>query len=784
MTEHQAVAMTPAERSRVAAVAELGRGGAARVAELVAMLDDPSWAVRRHVVAALAAAGDAAVAPLCETLRTRRDDEARIAATVDALAASLGDPRAGLAALARDPVAAVRADAAQVLGRRRDPGAVALLAALAQDGDDNVAVSAVEALGRVGGRAAIDALLAAARSQSFFRVFPAIDVLGRTDDPRAIPALAELLHAPLYAFEAARALGRSGEASAVPPLASVLSSPAAALVRTAATALAELHARAIERYGNAAGVEEALRKAARGEQPRHRLARALSEADRDEQKAIAFVLGIIGGDIAIAALEGLLDAAEGIGEAAAQALRKLGPGSEAAIRLALREGTSTRRRAVLPAVTRASSAPEVTLCLADPDPEVRSLAADALARVGATSAVPALFRQLSDPNPRVVQASTGAIQALGTGETKALALAAAHDSDPAVRRSALRILAYFGYGEALPHFLDAIRSPDVRLREVALAGLPFLDDARAHEALLSSARDASVETRRAATRAIGHTPSSNPRLVAALLAGLKDVDAWVRYYAAQALGRLGAEAASRRLTELLGDPAGQVRVAAVEALSHFRNDVALQALKEAAASEEPDLRRAALIGLGITGRPDALPALLEALRSADAATRLVAVSALSGAAGGAEIVPALARAARDPDEAVRAAAFGFLAAAPGAAAAAELIELARDMPERERAISALAIPAEGRVPALSAALDRAEEEVAPILASALARMATPLAADALHQALESGNVAARKAAATALHALGGAAAAQAIRRAAAADPDPAVRQICAILLAG
>jgi HEAT repeat protein len=783
MNERTTVAMTPAEQSRVAAVSELARGGPGRIPDLIAMLDDPSWAVRRHVIAALAGAGDAAVEHLCEVVRARREHEARIAAAVDALAASIGDPREGLGRLARDRTAAVRADAAQVLGRRRDPGAVALLSELAQDPDDNVAVSAVEGLGRVGGRAAIEALLGAARSQSFFRVFPAIDVLGRTDDPRAIPALAGLLQEPLYAFEAARALGRSGEATAVAPLGSLLSSPTAALVRTAAVALVELHGRAAERYGTAHAVEDALRKVACGEPPRQRLARALQEAHRDEQKAIAFVLGIVGGDIAIAALEGLLDAADGVGEAAALALRRLGPGSEAAIRLALREGNAARRRAVLPAVTRASSAPEVMLCLADPDPEVRSLAADALARVGATHAVAALFPLLSDRNPRVVQTVTGAIQALGTSETKPLALAAAASPDPAVKRSALRILAYFGYGEALPHFLEAIRSPDVRLREVALAGLPFLDDARAHEALITAARDESVVSRRAATRAIGHTPSSNPRLIGILLGAIDDADAWVRYYAAQALGRLGAEAASRRLTELLRDPAGQVRVAAVEALSHFRNEVALQALREAATSDDPDLRRAALIGLGITGRPDALPALLDALRSPDAATRLVAVSALSGAAGGSEIVPALARAARDPDEAVRSAAIGFLSAAPGASAAAELVELARDMPERERAISALAVQAEGRVPALGAALDRAEEEVAPLLASALARMATPLATEALLQALESDSVVARKAAATALRALGGAPALEAIRRAAKRDPDPAVRQICAILLA-
>lgn len=781
MNERSALAMTPAEQRRAAEVARLSRAGEAGISELVAMLTDPSWAVRRQVVSALAALGDAAIGPLAEALRTARDDEARLAAAVDALAASVGDPKPELDRLAGDPIGAVRADAAQIMGRRRDPRGVPVLSLLSQDPDDNVAVAAVEALGRIGGSSAIEALLAAAQSGSFFRVFPAIDVLGRSDDPRAIPALARLLSEPLYAPETARALARTGEAAAVAPLATLLASSSEALVRTAAVALAELHARTVQRYGTAAAVEGALRRSAAGEPVRRRLAQALSAADRDEQRAIAFVFGIIGGELALASLARLLDAGGEVADTAAAAMQKLGPGSEAQLREALRQGPSARRRAVLPIVTRATSAPEVVLCLADADAEVRSLAADALARIGAVSAVSALFPLLSDANPRVVQAVTGAIQSLGSAETHALALAAAAGADPARKRAALRILAYFGYGDALPHFLEGMRSEDLRLREVAIAGLPFLDDPRAHEALLAAARETSAETRRAAIRALGHSPSTDPRLLAALLGALGDGDAWVRYYAAQALGRVGAETGSLKLRELLRDPAGQVRVAAVEALSHFRNDVALEALREAAGSEEPDLRRAALIGLGITGRAEALPVLLEGARSPDAATRLVAVSALSGT-GGSQIVPALARAARDPDESVRSAAIGFLARAPGSDATAELIEVAREMSDREPAIAALAVPAEGRIPALLAALEEVSADVAPLLASALARMRTRPATRALFQALESRNVAARKAAASALRATGGREALEALRVAAGRDPDPGVRQVCAVLL--
>src|SRR5690606_13341610 len=137
-------------------------------------------------VAALASLGDVAVGPLCDLLRMSRDDEARLAATVDALVASIGHVEDAVRPLADDANPAVVADAAQILGRRRSSAEVPTLVRLLGHADDNVAVAAIEALGRIGGRAAIDSLIGAASSGNFFRVFPAIDVLGRSGDPRAV----------------------------------------------------------------------------------------------------------------------------------------------------------------------------------------------------------------------------------------------------------------------------------------------------------------------------------------------------------------------------------------------------------------------------------------------------------------------------------------------------------------------------------------------------------------------------------------------------------------------
>ena len=96
MTEQQPptpLTLSGVERVRVDRVDELVAIGAAGVPALVELLEEPSWSVRRAVVAGLGALGDLAVGPLCQSLRSRRVNEAFIAATVDALVASTGEVR-------------------------------------------------------------------------------------------------------------------------------------------------------------------------------------------------------------------------------------------------------------------------------------------------------------------------------------------------------------------------------------------------------------------------------------------------------------------------------------------------------------------------------------------------------------------------------------------------------------------------------------------------------------------------------------------------------------------
>jgi HEAT repeat protein len=268
---------------------------------------------------------------------------------------------------------------------------------------------------------------------------------------------------------------------------------------------------------------------------------------------------------------------------------------------------------------------------------------------------------------------------------------------------------------------------------------------------------------------------------AALLRGLADPDPWVRYYACQSLGRLGCETAAARLSELVFDGAGQVRVAAVEALSHLSSPAAHQALRSVAHSDEEDIRRAALIGLGIAGRAEDLPVLLAATSCGDLATRLVALSALS-AFDAPCVLAALAAAAFDAAEPVSAAAINVLGGRAEHEATEILVSLLTRPATRERALEALTVPAAGRIPGVLASLATASDELAPLLTSALARMRSAEALEALFETMQLANPAARRAAAYTLAAQGSTRAVHILRETATSDSDDSVRQISALLI--
>ncbi|HYQ01567.1 MAG TPA: HEAT repeat domain-containing protein [Polyangiaceae bacterium] len=769
------------EYERIARVRELAQRGVPALAELVAELVEADWSVRRAVVAALAAAEPAAMPLLIETLRTSRESEAQIAGLVEALSATPNAVEELVLELASDDNVAVVCDAAQILGRRESVAAVPKLKELTAHSDDNVALAALEALGRIGGKDALESLLLLAESRNFFRTFPTIDILGRSGDSRALKTLLSLSADPLYGAEAVRALGRLGNPSAVPGLLDLLTRATGGLVGAIALALVGIHEAAEQRFGTGASVERMLSGSSKLSELRQRLALGLKRADASEQLAISQLLSWVGEESSIPSLLGLLRGAPAVAQAALQSLKRLGSVAEPQLIAALHGSASEERRLLVPLLGgKLAARDQLTLCLADDDATVRALSCDALARTSDPAAVPAIFPLLNDPDARVAQAALAAIQTMGSDDTKRLALAAATSSDLRLQRAALRIIGYFGYPEGLDALLATSQSADETLREAAIAGLPFIDDPRAQSQLLRCARHVSPRTRASVMRALGHT-AGDAVVLEQLRSALGDADAWVRYYACQALGRLRDDSATDRIALLLEDPFGQVRVAAVEALAHLRGARAFAVLRGVLGAADADLNRAALLAIGLSKRAEALPQLTSALASPDHATRLVALSALAELAVP-EALPEIARATRDPDEGVRVAATGFLAARSDLAATNALIALLLDAPTRQPLIRALAKPAPERCRAIATALGHADDSAATALVAALARMQTEEALATIRTALGFSNDAARRAAASALIALQDTESNAMLERAALTDPDAEVRRICAAAL--
>jgi hypothetical protein len=224
-------------------------------------------------------------------------------------------------------------------------------------------------------------------------------------------------------------------------------------------------------------------------------------------------------------------------------------------------------------------------------------------------------------------------------------------------------------------------------------------------------------------RSLAHA-ARTPEIAGALQQGLTDGDAWVRYYACQSIGKLHVTSATEQIEARLDDAAGQVRVAAVESIARLGGDRALAALRHASLSSDPDVRRAALTGLGRIRRPDAFALLLRAAESEDPTTRLVATSAI-GESTSPDAVAGLIRAGADSDERVRGAAFNLLAMRPGLQATRWLIERLAVETDRERALSALASPVDGRIEGILSALETADGSATASLIGGRTEMQRP-----------------------------------------------------------
>lgn len=290
-----------------------------------------------------------------------------------------------------------------------------------------------------------------------------------------------------------------------------------------------------------------------------------------------------------------------------------------AIRKLLSHERQDRRRAAAIVLAElgvddSKSIKALVAALADPEPEVRMAAVEALGQLGAEAALDRMVELLSDPDPRVQALAEAAL--LAFGDRAAEPLQRLLEGPASSRRAAAALLARLQSAAGLDMLVDAVDGTDLNVLE------------RARKALREQGSELQVpevrELRRRLDQRLTEARRSRDDVGAAafllLLGDLKD-DTVV----------------TRLIKETASDAPVPVRKAALTALASAlpgtrgrRRDVALEALLACLGEDDEDnLTRPALRAIGESEIPDALGDRLAPLVDApSAAVRAFALSHL------------------------------------------------------------------------------------------------------------------------------------------------------------
>lgn len=308
--------------------------------------------------------------------------------------------------------------------------------------------------------------------------------------------------------------------------------------------------------------------------------------------------------------------------------------------------------------------PALMTAVASNDSRVAIAAAEALGRFGDPQAVPALIAALADMSRRAHEkaantlgdlgdaraAPEAVIEALGKiGDARAAPALTAALADPnsRTRAKAADALGNLGDAQAVPALTTLLKDADSASRSAAVGALGKIGDTQAVPALLTALDDATADVRAKAAEALGNV--GDTQAVGPLLARLADGDKAVRQRAATALGDIGDAQAVPALLEILKGEDREACAGAARALGHIGDPRARAALEEALGSNVDPVRGNAAHALADLGDPQSGPALLAALSKCKADDRFWIVVAL-GTCGHTPASPRLEEVLKDRGE--------------------------------------------------------------------------------------------------------------------------------------
>ncbi|HXW07331.1 MAG TPA: HEAT repeat domain-containing protein [Vicinamibacterales bacterium] len=296
----------------------------------------------------------------------------------------------------------------------------------------------------------------------------------------------------------------------------------------------------------------------------------------------------------------------------------------------------------------------------------------------------------------------------------------------------------------------ALKDVDREVREAAMHALVQLRDPAIFEPLVAALKDTSADVREAA--ASGLAQLRDRRAVQPLAGALKDENAGVREQAAFALGQLRDPASIDALIGALKDQNPNVREQAAFALGQIRDPRSVDGLLSALKDANANVREQAAFALGQIRDKRAVAALAAAMSDSSASVREQAVFAL-GQIRDASAVDGLMTALHDTNPDVRQQAAFALGQLRDRRAVEPLISALKDADAdvREQAAFGLGqIRDRSAVEALVIALKDSDASVREQVAFALGQIRDPRAIDPLTNALKDSSASVRQQAAFAL----------------------------------
>jgi HEAT repeat protein len=496
-----------------------------RIDRLIAELKNPDKVAKMAAASSLGRMGGRAKAsvPALMLLLEAQDEDLRTSSWL--ALAKIG--RAAVPFLIKalaSPLASIRTEVVEILGKIKDPGdeiLPALIATLLEDPDWTVRFSVTFAIFKIGRSAAttVPALIAALHDPATDVRYGAIAALSRFDDlaTAAVPSLIEALFDcdPRIRSSAASSLAEIGDSAveAIPALTVQLEDSETYVRESMIYALGNLghlsprSVRAL--LGSLADAESSIRGSAASAlgkiggpaaQAVAKLTALLADTDNSVRWNAAEALGKIGGPAASSVpvlISALADSQLLVRSEAARALGEIGhPAEDCVLALikAMEDHKAVRKNAATAlgkiGVSASMAVNRLTRALFDADKDVCNAAATALGKIGrpAHSSVAALIKVLDVPAYRDVwfEAACALVSIGGPASTAAspTLIAALIDSRPDIRLRATEALKKLG-STAVPALEEArILHPDPKTR---LAVFPVLAELAPEKVLVEGA---------------------------------------------------------------------------------------------------------------------------------------------------------------------------------------------------------------------------------------------------------------------------------------------------------